>query len=704
MPKTSKILFGLILAVLVFNCCGAELVEAADAGSFYSNENILGSTFGLSSVDSDLQRIFRGITGLAKSIVTIMTALAGMMVCLNIGGDHKQKIWNWILGIGLALNFGSVLWYFWHDAANMSAGQTAAAEYSFKILNATEMTGDGSIDTLSTFMKIYLTFIVAGSLKIAPIAVKLLLGLALADMSIRLALDLTEKDKVSWLVKTFLRIGFYIWLITHWLGVDGLNLMDTLSKAFQQIGFMAGNYGDATLVTATQAGIDGINPKDNLAPDSIVTNSIKMFQLVFGFGTAPPPDPNAPAYQQIGETIGNAVTGLRRGFVLISSPISFIILGLCLVIFIVIAFLAAVEMFMARIEFYTLALLAIPLLAFGVVKHFEYLAQNAIRAVFNCGVKVCCISFLQAVICQMFTKYTNEVKEALDRAAAGNGTFTELLSISLQMLLMSCIMYLIISKVPKLIQGLLSGNPSMGGSDMTGAVMGTVGTAASTAATAVGTVAGAKAAATKAAADGKTGWRMSTMGQLGAAMLAKAPITGTAYGAYNALTRATYNEPDRDPSNSSQKPTPSEPKPKPQKAKGRGHRVTGGGTDGGGGTGGNTQPRGGNQINQQTSAPPPVSASSAQYSPTQQNTRLASSSDSSGSTWKGSPNSSGSNSSANNTSPTNNQATSVTGSSSKSVPAATSAPISKSTNTQNTSGVWRRRSGNSVPPKEPPKV
>lgn len=29
MPKISKILFGLVIAILVFNCCGAELAEAA---------------------------------------------------------------------------------------------------------------------------------------------------------------------------------------------------------------------------------------------------------------------------------------------------------------------------------------------------------------------------------------------------------------------------------------------------------------------------------------------------------------------------------------------------------------------------------------------------------------------------------------------------------------------------------------------------
>ena len=522
MPKISKFLLGLFIAILIINI-GTDFAYAA------SNSDILNGSFGLSSIDSDLQRLLKGITNLARPVVTIMTALAGMMVVLNIGGDQKQKIWNWILGIGLALNFGSVLWYMWGGYANISGGHTAAAEYSFKVFNESNLT-DGTIDTLSQFMKYYLTIIVSGSLAIKPIAVKLLLGLALADMSIRLALDLTDKDKVSWLVKNFLKIGFYVFLITNWLGVDGLNLMDMLSKGFQQIGFIAGNYGEA-VPTSVEA-INNIDPKDNLAPDSIVTNFWKMFSKLYA-GSVPQ---DASILQKIGISI-------KRTFSLVTSPVSNVLLGLSLIIGVIVAFLTAIEMFMARIEFYTLALLAIPMLAFGVVEHFKYLAQSAIRAVFNSGVKVCVISFLQAVICQMFTKYTSEIVKSLDAGPTGSATGTsfELLSMTLQLLLMSLIMYLIVSKIPKLIQGLLSGNPSMGGSDMTGAVMGT----ASTAAAAVGTVAGAKTAALAARAQAGSGaasnWRMSTMGQLGAAMLAKAPVTGSAYGAYSAVQNMGWN-------------------------------------------------------------------------------------------------------------------------------------------------------------------
>lgn len=520
MSKTSKFLLGLIVAALVFNC-GVDLAYAA------GNADILNGGFGLSSIDSDLRRLLKGITALARPIVTIMTALAGMMVVLNIGGDQKQKIWNWILGIGLALNFGSVLWAMWGGYADIPAGKTAAAEYTFKVFSESNLT-DGGIDTLSQFMKYLLAYVVAGAIAIKPIAIKLLLGLALADMSVRLALDLTDKDKVSWLVKTFLKIGFYVFLIHNWLGVDGWNLMDMLSKGFQEIGFVAGNYGEAPLVSTED--INGtIDSKHNLAPDSIVNNMYKMFSMLYG-----------SSLPQDASFLDKAVSAGKRYFSMVTSPISSTLMALSLLLAVICAFLTAIEMFMARVEFYVLALLAIPLLAFGVIKHFEYLAQNAIRAVFNCGVKVCVIAFLQAVICQLFTKYTMEIDKSLRAGplTSSTGTSFELLSMTLQLLLMAIIMFLIVSKVPKLIQGLLAGNPSLGGSDMTGTVTGV----ATTTAAGVGAYMGARAAAQSARkdfAEGKSvsAWKMSEMAQFGAALLRRAPITGAAWSAYQDVAR-----------------------------------------------------------------------------------------------------------------------------------------------------------------------
>ena len=526
MRKRTVFLIGLCVLVLVF-AVGSGLVEAA------SNANIIDQGVGLSSVDSTLKQLARGIVRLARPIVAIMTAIAGVMVILNIG-DSKRPMWNAILGIGLVVNFGDVLWSMWGKYADPQMGLESAIEYSLRIKDTTNADGNG-VDILSTFMKYYLEIVVTGAERIKPIAIKLLLVLALIDSSIRLALDLTEKDKVSWLVKTFLRIGFYVFLIQNWIGIDGLNLMDTLSRGFQEIGFVAGNYGQALPTSVTD--ISSIDPKDNLSPDSIVNNGFKMVSAIFGAsgGTE-----SAGTLDSAKKIVGGAVGLFATGGL---GPLTVII---TVVVSILCIFLTGIEMFMARIEFYTLALVGLPLLAFGVIKHFEYLAQQTIRAMFNCGVKLCVISFLQAIVCRMFTKYINNVVDAQtglfkDWHIVDN--YGHLLATLFQLMLVSIIMYLLVSKIPKLIQGLLSGNPSLGGSDMTGTVTGAASTAATTAAMVAGAgTAAAQAKLDKAANKDVAPWKMSEMGQFAAALMRRAPITGSAYSAYNEIANFNKND------------------------------------------------------------------------------------------------------------------------------------------------------------------
>ena len=603
MRKKSFLLVGLGIVVL-FCLFGMGLAEA-------SNASLIDGGVGLSSIDDTLKKLARGIVALARPIVAIMTAIAGAMAILNVG-DSKRPMWYAILGIGLILNLGDVLLAMWGKYANPTAGLESAIEYSIQIKNTANADGNG-VDILSTFMKYYLEIIVTGAERIKPIAVKLLLVLALIDSSIRLALDLTEKDKLAWAVKTFLRIGFYVFLINSWLGVGGLNLMDSLSRGFQGIGFVAGNYGQA-LPTSIEKRAD-IDPKDNLAPDSIVNNTFKIFNTVFAIVLNPgsleaspsgsvsdtinqqrqssntsnenneEEDPNKSDtdYEQTVQnegpslgtalgtetTIGKIYNGLET---FLSSPFSSILLAVSLLIFVVCCFLVGLEMFMARIEFYTLALLGIPLLAFGAIKHFEYLAQNTIRAVFNCGVKLSIIAFLQAVLCRIFSKYTADVVHSM--SIHRNDLGPEIQSLAFQLVLMSLIMFLLVFKVPKLIQGLLSGNPSLGASDMTGTAMGaaSIASAGTTkAATAVGMVVGARNAAADARAARAAGddtvapWKMSAMKQFGADLMRRAPVIGTAYGAYNNAANFGKNDnlSERDKSKYSP-PVTNPEKPNPQ--------------------------------------------------------------------------------------------------------------------------------------------
>ena len=154
--------------------------------------------------------------------------------------------------------------------------------------------------------------IIPGAKAIVPIAVKLLLIITLIDSSLKLAFDLVSGDKVKFMLKVTLQSGFYLFLITNWL--SGLDLMQALSNAFEGIGFLAG----------------GADTNTVLKPDSIVNNAIVMFNAVWSHAKF--------SLNNIGLSIINLV--------------SVIAIVVCL-------FLTAIEMFMARIEFYTMALITI---------------------------------------------------------------------------------------------------------------------------------------------------------------------------------------------------------------------------------------------------------------------------------------------------------------------------------------------------------
>ena len=139
----------------------------------------------------------------------------------------------------------------------------------------------------------------------------------------------------------------------------------------------------------------------------------------------------------------------------------------------VLIFLAAIEMFMARMEFYTMALLVMPLLPFMMTSKLSFLSDKAIGAMFNLAIKCAVIAFLTSIIVPFFDSFSKqllETKNPLDHTM-----------IMLQLLLICFLIYLLIKKCSVLVSSLLNGQPAFGGSDMTGTLTGAAATAASTA-------------------------------------------------------------------------------------------------------------------------------------------------------------------------------------------------------------------------------
>ena len=102
----------LILGLLVVNDVGV----ANAAYVFDNNAAVMEIAGGLSgggagfgeTFQTQVSNLSKGLLASAKIIAVIMTAAAGCMVCFGIQ-DSKKTFWNWILGIGLAINFGDLI-------------------------------------------------------------------------------------------------------------------------------------------------------------------------------------------------------------------------------------------------------------------------------------------------------------------------------------------------------------------------------------------------------------------------------------------------------------------------------------------------------------------------------------------------------------------------------------------------------------------
>lgn len=421
-----------------------------------------------SDFNTEFKKIFDAFMKITSVLMVVMTAAAGIMIGLGIE-DGKRTLWNWLLGIGLAFNFTSVavnLGFF--DLLKEPTAATSAVDKLPQITIATNDTA-GTTGFLADFMKTYLDGIIKpGAKAIEPYCVKILLLLSAIEVGWEMSFKLISGDKVKYIMTMIIKMGFFIWLMDEWI-----YLTEALGNGFQQIGFIAGG-------------------SPNLQANSIGDNADKMISSAF----------------QLFSAIWDKSSILDGiGLVFLT------VIGLVVIIFAI--FMTAIEMFMARLEFYTMAILTLPLLPFIVTSKFSFLADKAIGAMFNLAIKLSCISFVTAFCVPFFTSFVDKYVESKDPGG---------LSAIMQAILAALVIYYLVKKMPELVTGLLNGQPSLGGAGMMdtakaagGAAVG----AAASVASGVGTVRAAAAIAKGAGNGGKLG----TLAQLGkAAIMSRSPV------------------------------------------------------------------------------------------------------------------------------------------------------------------------------------
>ena len=252
------------------------------------------------------------------------------------------------------------------------------------------------------------------------------------------------------------------------------------------------------------AGESGFNTADPTAtdnnttfrPDSIWHNATAFFELIMN-GTP-----------QSGDTTGfgfASAIGSNGLLKLAASTFPFpgvgILVSILFAIFIAgVMLFIAVEMFVARVEFYTMLMLSIVFLPFGVTERLAFLANSAISLVFNSGAKMMVICFLQVMIAKILSAYLQKL--TLNPI--------ENFSVLLQLLILVVFFAYLTKNIPQLVSSFLNGSPALSG----GGMIQQASSMARTAGMVVGGVAGASAAASGLAASG--GGMATKMSQLGA--------------------------------------------------------------------------------------------------------------------------------------------------------------------------------------------
>lgn len=478
--RTGQIMLAFsVLAIILLQATGVGL--AGDPATMKNgSEEIIAHGTGLGgSFDTNLTLLAKGAVKAMHVILIVMTAIAGMMIVFGLE-DGKKFLWQVMLGAGLAFNFGAFMldtgvW----SMANQTPSSAVVEPFKPKIVEGSDdAKGAAQVDQvtiLGDFVNHYRDKVITpGAGNITPYCLRLLVILTIVQATWELTMKFMTGDKMQYLISMTLKMGFFMFLMMNWI-----KFMRALMEGFQSLGTKAGG-------SALAAGGDLISD----AANSIVQVCFKMYAAIY----SPIASDGSTSAWRVVKTVAS-----------MSNPGLQVIIIIILAVLVYCLFMVALEITMAYIEFYTMALLTIPCLSFGTMGKFSFLTEKAIGCMFNCALKVCVIAFIAVFSKQYLNSLSDELAKSKDPSQD--------LALLLQVLLASFLIYMLTKKIPQLVSGLLNGSPQLSGSDMTGALKSAGDSAMSAATMATGTYGKYQAAKAAAQAAGGGGLR-GTLTQL----------------------------------------------------------------------------------------------------------------------------------------------------------------------------------------------
>lgn len=413
-----------LFATLLILATDTSSASAAAIGSPFgsSSGDVVTQITNFSNVDNNFQTMLRdlahAIIGMSREIVTIMTIIAAAMWSLSVQ-DGQKLLWNYIFGIGVALNASDFL-YSLYNTFIAGAGVTIVAPtfegFTFKTPD------NPNVPIVGPLINYFIQCMQRGAQILSTYAVNMTLLFAIITTSLNFALELNGGDKIHALVKTLLQTGFYLFLILNWVG--GMNVCHSLLAGFESMAYVASGASD--LVTSTGSS------ELVTAPDQIITSAFSIFLA---------------AWDAIKWT--SPLIALVH---IISMVASFLLL--CL---------TALEVIITRLEFWVMVTVSIILLPFGMIPQLKFLADKAIGGIINCAIKMFTVTFLGTI---GVTMLNGLAKETVQMVQANKDTWFDDITMTLSTLLFALVMFFVVKQIPKFTAGLLNGSPSLSGNDM----------------------------------------------------------------------------------------------------------------------------------------------------------------------------------------------------------------------------------------------
>ena len=271
--------------------------------------------------------------------------------------------------------------------------------------------------TLTSILISFRSVFRAGIDAIAGPAMSLFASVAMIDFMVNLLLRLDELDHIKNLIRSCLKYGSWYYLLKNYP-----QLLDTLLDGAFYIGLVAGG-GGVGMSTLTD-------------PSMIVELGLRATQPCWDYLTS---------YQNI---------------MTINFPLMLVVLFSALLVLLA-YFVIAIQVFLTLLEFYIIAAIAPPFLAFGAWNKSSFLAEKAIGALFGFAIKIIVLVLILSAAIPVLSEFTMPSNFSLASFGA-----------AFRMAAAACCVALLCWQAPGVASSMMGGSPSLSASGAVGTAAG----------------------------------------------------------------------------------------------------------------------------------------------------------------------------------------------------------------------------------------